>query len=354
MNPAAGTMSNDVGEACEDVELTGHIIDSLILPKILDRIWTTAARFRIKQIAIGQARQRSQLRRAASPRRRPPRAGPDPGARSPTTAPCRRRCRIAAWWRPISTAPFPRVSTAPPTSAPRSAWTASGSPVERPGNGLRHSRRSGRAQARCVPMNEMRAGPADRRRARWACASFPSSDSRGAQAFELHGQHRLDGEAQGARHPRDRPRSGPAPRAAAGRSCLSAGPAIVHTGSGEFLCQRHPRRLRRRALRRQRPGHPRYRAGPVRHQPGRVSRPRGAWPKRGTSTTSARSTAFVAPAESARPSRRACSPPASCTSASAAASISSFAGSIRDDGPLPEVITDVLDAQQQCGRRSAA
>ena len=40
----------------EDVEVRGHIIDSLLLPKILDTIMAAGGSFRIKQIAIGQAR----------------------------------------------------------------------------------------------------------------------------------------------------------------------------------------------------------------------------------------------------------------------------------------------------------
>ncbi|HEX3656907.1 MAG TPA: TIGR00300 family protein [Pirellulales bacterium] len=40
----------------EEVEVRGHIIDSLILPKILDLITTGGGSFRIKHIAIGQAR----------------------------------------------------------------------------------------------------------------------------------------------------------------------------------------------------------------------------------------------------------------------------------------------------------
>jgi lysine-ketoglutarate reductase/saccharopine dehydrogenase-like protein (TIGR00300 family) len=40
----------------EDVEIVGHIIDSLILPKILDLITAAGGAFRIKQISIGQAR----------------------------------------------------------------------------------------------------------------------------------------------------------------------------------------------------------------------------------------------------------------------------------------------------------
>lgn len=40
----------------EEVEISGHIIDSLILPKILDLISAAGGTFRIQQIAIGQAR----------------------------------------------------------------------------------------------------------------------------------------------------------------------------------------------------------------------------------------------------------------------------------------------------------
>ena len=40
----------------EDVEIRGHIIDSLILPKVLDLITSVGGSFRIKRITIGQAR----------------------------------------------------------------------------------------------------------------------------------------------------------------------------------------------------------------------------------------------------------------------------------------------------------
>ena len=40
----------------EEVEVRGHIIDSLLLPKILDRVTTAGGQFRIKDIAIGQQR----------------------------------------------------------------------------------------------------------------------------------------------------------------------------------------------------------------------------------------------------------------------------------------------------------
>jgi lysine-ketoglutarate reductase/saccharopine dehydrogenase-like protein (TIGR00300 family) len=43
-------------DAVEDVEVRGHIIDSLILPKVLDGITAAGGHFRIKDIAIGQDR----------------------------------------------------------------------------------------------------------------------------------------------------------------------------------------------------------------------------------------------------------------------------------------------------------
>ena len=47
--------------AVEDVEVRGHIIDSLILPKILDLIVQAGGSFKIKDIAIGQGREDASL-----------------------------------------------------------------------------------------------------------------------------------------------------------------------------------------------------------------------------------------------------------------------------------------------------
>ena len=40
----------------ETIELRGHIIDSLILPKVLDQILTHGANFKITEIDIGKKR----------------------------------------------------------------------------------------------------------------------------------------------------------------------------------------------------------------------------------------------------------------------------------------------------------
>lgn len=54
--PHLATNSATGVEHVEEVQLTGHIIDSLILPKILDLITTANGSFRIKRITIGQGR----------------------------------------------------------------------------------------------------------------------------------------------------------------------------------------------------------------------------------------------------------------------------------------------------------
>ena len=48
--------TRDAVQPSEDVEIRGHIIDSLILPKVLDLITSRGGTFRIQRIAIGQAR----------------------------------------------------------------------------------------------------------------------------------------------------------------------------------------------------------------------------------------------------------------------------------------------------------
>jgi lysine-ketoglutarate reductase/saccharopine dehydrogenase-like protein (TIGR00300 family) len=53
---AASSASAEADGFVEDVELRGHIIDSLILPKILDLIAAGGGAFRIKRITVGQAR----------------------------------------------------------------------------------------------------------------------------------------------------------------------------------------------------------------------------------------------------------------------------------------------------------
>jgi len=54
--PPASSDRFDATEHFEEVEISGHIIDSLILPKVLDTITARGGSFRIKRITVGQAR----------------------------------------------------------------------------------------------------------------------------------------------------------------------------------------------------------------------------------------------------------------------------------------------------------
>ena len=54
--PSESPQSNDAHPAVEEIEVRGHIIDSLILPKVLDSITSAGGSFRIKNITIGHDR----------------------------------------------------------------------------------------------------------------------------------------------------------------------------------------------------------------------------------------------------------------------------------------------------------
>ncbi len=127
------TRSEPAHPHMEDVELHGHIIDSLILPKVLDVITSRGGSFRIKQIAIGQERGDPsnaliQVQAASEERLRR-----DPAADLRSRRGAHRRRRTAAWWRPTSPARFPKGFTARPIRRPRFAWTGIGSkwPIRR-------------------------------------------------------------------------------------------------------------------------------------------------------------------------------------------------------------------------------
>jgi lysine-ketoglutarate reductase/saccharopine dehydrogenase-like protein (TIGR00300 family) len=54
--PSEKSNPSETHLAVEEVEVRGHIIDSLILPKVLDTITAAGGSFRIKNVTIGQAR----------------------------------------------------------------------------------------------------------------------------------------------------------------------------------------------------------------------------------------------------------------------------------------------------------
>ena len=190
----------------EEVEIQGHIIDSLLLPKVLDEILTHGGSYVIKDIRIGQKPGRPQLRPHRGARRHARRccaasstAIHDHGAVLDHAA------RLHDRGRPTWTGPFPRASTAPPTTARRFASAATGS-TSRTRRWIAASSSTRKAAAaRCLPMTDVRTRRPHRRRPAGA-ARLPGRDAGPAQSVRVHGQPRLQREAQGRDRPRDRRR----------------------------------------------------------------------------------------------------------------------------------------------------
>ncbi len=126
--------------------------------------------------------------------------------------------------------------------------------------------------ARCLAMTDIRLG--DKIVVGHAGVRvFPEERARGAETFEFMGSNVSTEKPKGV-----------AIRQIAAAACRE--PRVGRHDGGRGRPGRRPHRqrrvsgtddshgLRRRALRRQRPGHARHRAGPVRHEPGRLSRPR--------------------------------------------------------------------------------
>lgn len=223
-----------LGICVEEVEVSGHIIDSLILPKILDTISANAGAFRIKQIAIGQARS------------------------DPSYALVEVRANDEASLQRIL------AHIADHGAVPTNATDCQFSPADIAGafpegfysttNQRTEVRLGGRwvpvddqemdcgilidatlRRARCVPMNEVHI---DDRIVigHTGVRVVPEDRPRDSQPFEFMTSNVSTEKPKGVairEIAHDLARN----RASGGKTLLVGGPAIVHTGSGEFLCQ---------------------------------------------------------------------------------------------------------------------
>ena len=275
--------------AVEEIEVRGHIIDSLLLPKILDRILQMGGTFEIHECHDRRPAGRPQLRAD----RRPGRHARD--ARRDHRRPDRAR-RLAGppRGRPGRAG---RHRRGLPRGVLQHHQPADPGPARRPLGRRRRTRRWTAASpstrttrtARCVPMVRR-----DGRRCRSSSATtgvrvVPMERPRERQPVRLHGLERLQREAQGGQ-PGGRGRVDPGdPRR------RQEGPAGRRAGDrphrlGRARRPADPRRLDPDPVRRQRPGDPRHRAGPLRHQPGRLAGRTARRSSTATSTTSGRST----------------------------------------------------------------
>ena len=235
-------------EHVEEIEVRGHIIDSLILPKILDCITTGGGAFRIKRIVIGQARNDPSYA-LVEVSRRTTRRSPKSWPKWPITAPSPRRWPIVGWPRPTSPGHFPKDSIAPPINGPRSASAAIGLPsqikrwiagswsIRRPPPIPRPASAAEPAPpiARCIPMTDVRVGmPIVVGHA--GTRVFPHERSTERQAFEFMNSPVSTEKPKGVAI-RQIAQELFRIRAAGGQSLLVGGPAIIHTGSGQYVCE---------------------------------------------------------------------------------------------------------------------
>jgi lysine-ketoglutarate reductase/saccharopine dehydrogenase-like protein (TIGR00300 family) len=234
MNAPWQTSQAGSGPFVEEVEVRGHIIDSLILPKILDLIAGSGGCFRIKEMTIGQARNdpshavlevraddeqvlQKILAQVADHGAVPTDvrdctlvpadiAGAFPESFYSTTNQ-RTEVRIAGHWLPVADQEMDCAIV------------------------VDHSRMT----ARCLPMADTRLGELIVV-GHCGVRVFPEERSRGPQTFEFMGSN-VSTEKPKNIAIRQIARQLADNRAAGGRTAVVAGPAVVHTGSGGFLQQ---------------------------------------------------------------------------------------------------------------------
>lgn len=235
-SPPTPATTESPGRGCfvEDVEVRGHIIDSLMLPKILDRITAGGGSFRIKEIIVGQAptdpsyallevgaAEESALQRILAQLA-------DHGAVPRTLQDCQTVAADIA-----GTFPEGFYSTTNQRTEVRLSghWV----PVRDQGMDCGIVVHPEHGAARCLRMHGVALG--DQIVVGHAGVRvFPEQRSRGRQTFEFMGSQVSTEKPKGAAI---RQIAGELiqNQAAGGKTLVVAGPAVIHTGSGESLCQ---------------------------------------------------------------------------------------------------------------------
>ncbi len=327
----------------EEVEIRGHIIDSLILPKILDLITAGGGTFRIKRIAIGQARNDpsdavievraandatlTEILAQIADHGAVPTAQQDcrlepadidgafpEGFYSTTNQ--RTEVRLAGHWRPVADQEMDCGITV-------DAATNAG---------------------RCIAMTDVRKGmPIVVGHA--GVRVFPYERSAERQAFEFMNSPVSTEKPKGVAireiaHELFRVRN------SGGKSLLVGGPAIIHTGSGQYVCEL----LRKKYI------HVLFAGNALAThdiEQSLFGTSLGVQLERGDLAEAGHEHHLRAINRIRRAgSIRQAVEQGVLTSGIMYECVKqgvdfSLAGSIRDDGPLPDVITDVLEAQRQ-------
>jgi lysine-ketoglutarate reductase/saccharopine dehydrogenase-like protein (TIGR00300 family) len=218
----------------EDVEVEGHIIDSLILPKILDLITAAGGNFQIKQVAIGQTRNDPSyaLLSVHAPSEERLQEILNQIADHGATPVVDRDCRLVP---ADMDGAFPEgfYSTTNQRTEVRiqGHWVPVAQQEMDCGLVVAPDRRS----ARCVPMTEIRTGD-EIVIGHAGVRVLPEQRSQPQESFEFMNSAVSTEKPKGVaiRHVAELFRR---VRQDGGRTLLVGGPAIIHTGSGEHICR---------------------------------------------------------------------------------------------------------------------
>ncbi len=228
--PAAHTPAS----FAEDVEVSGHIIDSLILPKILDCITSGNGEFKIKRITIGQGRDDAsyaliQVRAATEERLREIMAViSDHGARTVADHDC-----VAAIADVAGAFPEGFYSTTNQRTEVRIAGQWLNVEFQEMDCGIVIDR--SKTAVRCVPMTEVQVGD-EIIIGHAGVRVYPEERNTHERSFEFMNSAVSTEKPKGVAI-RQVAEELVRTRRAGGKTLLVGGPAIVHTGSGEHLCK---------------------------------------------------------------------------------------------------------------------
>ncbi|MHB0960562.1 MAG: ornithine cyclodeaminase, nickel-pincer nucleotide-dependent [Pirellulaceae bacterium] len=234
MTQMTNTTPTEADLFVEDVEVRGHIIDSLIFPKILDCVCAGGGSFRIKEISIGQTHSDPSYAlvevRAAD--------GPtltrilgqiaDHGA-VPVAA---GDCRIVAADREGA---FPEGFYSTTNQRTEIRLAGSWLPIEDQEMDCGIVVDPTKISARCLPMNEVQVGDAIVV-GHTGVRVFPQERSRDSGSFAFMGST-VSTEKPKAIAIRNIAHELVENRRGRGKTAIVAGPAIVHSGSGAYLEQ---------------------------------------------------------------------------------------------------------------------
>jgi lysine-ketoglutarate reductase/saccharopine dehydrogenase-like protein (TIGR00300 family) len=226
--------SHGAGPFVEEVEVRGHIIDSLILPKILDAIATNGGSCKIKHISIGELRNDPshavlEVRAASADELQKLLALIADHGAVPTNV---RDCTLVA---ADMDGAYPEEFYS--TTNQRTEVRVGGRWLEVAGQEMDCAILVDRPKmtARCLPMTDTRRGDL-LVVGHEGVRVFPEERARGAETFEFMGSN-VSTEKPKNVAIRQIARALAENRASGGRTAVVAGPAVVHTGSGEFLEQ---------------------------------------------------------------------------------------------------------------------